>query len=191
MQNEEISHLHTNTQRQVFISQLVKKAKINPANLPRDKKDKLLLNFNDLLSKLNGVLIGQYLMKQNLSISKDDMVLIQNSDLQLMRIKERIANNDQNLNDKFCIIQDILFKNSIVFNEVVHRLCLPNFLGREVLSKLHAQNHCHLGGANLLMQFNTNFYSPKSEEWIKKLAQSCLFCRLNQDRKVLQTKGSQ
>jgi hypothetical protein len=67
---------------------------------------------------------------------------------------------------------------------------LPDFLGRKVLSKLHAQNHCHLGGTNLLMQFNTNFYSPKSEEWIKKLAQSCLFCRLNQDRKVLQTKGS-
>jgi hypothetical protein len=136
------------------------------------------------------VLIGQYLMKQNLSISKDDMVLIQNSDLQLMKITEKIANNDQHLNDKSCIIQDILFNNLIVFNEVVHRLCLPEFLGHKVLSKLHAQNHCHLGGANLLMQFNTNFYSPRSEEWIKKLAQSCLFCRLNQDRKVLQTKGS-
>jgi hypothetical protein len=76
------------------------------------------------------------------------------------------------------------------FNEIVHRLCLPDFLGREVLSKLHARNHCHLGGANLLMQFNTNFYSPRSKEWIKKLAQSCLFCRLNRDRKTLQTKGS-
>ena len=93
LQNEEISHLHTNTQRQIFISQLVKKAKVNPANLPRDRRDKLLLNFNNLLSKLNGVLIGQYLMKQNLNISKDDMVLIQNSDLQLMRIKEKIAHN--------------------------------------------------------------------------------------------------
>ena len=134
LQNEEISHLHTNTQRQIFISQLVKKAKVNPANLPRDRRDKLLLNFNNLLSKLNGVLIGQYLMKQNLNISKDDMVLIQSSDLQLMRIKEKIAHNDQHLNDKFCIIDDILFKNSIVFNEVVNCLCLPDFLGREVLS---------------------------------------------------------
>jgi hypothetical protein len=85
-QNEEISHLHTNTQRQIFISQLVRKTKVSPANLPRDKRDKLLLNFNELLGKLNGVLVGQYLMKQNLNISKDDMMLIQNSDIQLMKI---------------------------------------------------------------------------------------------------------
>ena len=178
-QNEEISHLHTNTQRQIFISQLVRKTKVSPANLPRDKKNKLLLNFNELLSKLNGVLVGQYLMKNNLNISKDDMMLIQNSDMQLMKIKEKIEKNDPNLNSKFCIIQGILFKNAMVFNEIVHRLCLPDFLGREVLSKLHARNHCHLGGTNLLMQFNANFYSPQSEEWIKKLSQSCLFCRLN------------
>ena len=43
---------------------------------------------------------------------------------------------------------------------------------------------------NLKSQFNQNFYTPKCEDWVKKLAQSCLFCRLNQDRKVLQTKGS-
>ena len=57
------------------------------------------------------MLIGQYLQKQNLSISKSDMILIQNSDSQLVKIKERIEKNDEHLNDKFCIIQDILFKN--------------------------------------------------------------------------------
>ena len=90
LQNEQISQLHNNTQRQIFITKLVKQAKINPASLPRGKNDKLLLNFNDLLSKLNAVLIGQYLQKQNLSISKSDMILIQNSDSQLVKIKERI-----------------------------------------------------------------------------------------------------
>ena len=77
LQKEQISQLHNNTQRQIFITKLVKQAKINPASLPRGKNDKLLLNFNDLLSKLNAVLIGQYLQKQNLSISKSDMILIQ------------------------------------------------------------------------------------------------------------------
>ena len=161
LQNEQISQLHNNTQRQIFITKLVKQAKINPASLPRGKNDKLLLNFNDLLRKLNAVLIGQYLQKQNLSISKSDMILIQNSDSQLVKIKERIEKNDEHSNDKFCIIQDILFKNSIMFDEIVPRLCLPAFLGREVLSKLHARNHCHLGGVNLLTQFNNQKKGPR------------------------------
>ena len=64
-QNGEIANLHENTQRQIFITKLVKKAKVNPASLPRGKGDKLSLNFNDLLSRLNTVLVGQYL--QNLT----------------------------------------------------------------------------------------------------------------------------
>ena len=76
IQNEQISQLHDNTQRQIFITKLVKKAKINPASLPRGKNDKLLLNFNDLLGKLNAVLIGQYLQKENLGISISDIILI-------------------------------------------------------------------------------------------------------------------
>ena len=106
--------------------------------MPGGKGDKLLLNFNELLGKLNAVLIGQYLQKRTLSISKSDMELIQNSDLQLVKIKERIEKNDTHLIDKFCIIQNILFKNSVIFDEIVPRLCLPSFLGREVLSKLHS-----------------------------------------------------
>jgi hypothetical protein len=109
LQNDQIANLHNNTQRQIFITKLVKQANINPASLPRGKNDKLLLNFNDLLGKLNAVLIGQYLQKLTLSISKSDMELIQNSDLQLVKIKERIEKNDTHLNDKFCLIQNILF----------------------------------------------------------------------------------
>ena len=87
VQNEKISMLHDNTQRQIFITKLVKKAKINPASLPRGKNDKLSLNFNDLLGKLNTVLIGQYLQKENLGITKSDIILIQDSDNKLVKIK--------------------------------------------------------------------------------------------------------
>ena len=97
--------------RQIFITKLVKQANVNPASLPRGQGDKLLLNFNELLGKLNAVLIGQYLQKQTLSISKNDMELIQNNDLQLVKIKERIEKNDAHLNGKFCMIDNILFKN--------------------------------------------------------------------------------
>ena len=80
--------MHENTQRQIFITKLVKKAQINPASLPRGKSDRLSLNFNDLLSKLNTVLIRQYLQKENLGITKSDVILIQDSDSKLTKIKE-------------------------------------------------------------------------------------------------------
>ena len=123
----------------------------------------MLFNFNDFLGKLNAVLVGQYLQKENLGISRSDIILIQDSDSKLVKIKEQIEINDNHLNDKFCIIRDVLFKNSILFDEIVPRLCLPAFLGREVLSKLHERNHCHLGGVNLLTQFNANFFTPDCE----------------------------
>ena len=54
----------------------MRQANVNPASLPRGKGDKLQLNFNELLEKLNAVLIAQYLQKQTLSISKHDLKFI-------------------------------------------------------------------------------------------------------------------
>ena len=73
--------------------------------------------------------------------------MIQDSDSKLAKIKQQIQINDQLLNDKFCLIDDVLYKNSLVFDQIVQRLCLPSYLGREILSKLHQRNHCHLGEA--------------------------------------------
>ena len=65
IQNEKILQLHTNTQRQVFITKLVRQARVSPSNLPRDKNNKLLLNFNPLLARLNTILVGQYLQNKS------------------------------------------------------------------------------------------------------------------------------
>ena len=189
-QNDEVSSLHENQQRQIYITRMVKRAKIHPASLPRGRGDKLTLNFNDLLQKLNTVLVAQYLQKENLGLSKSDLILIQESDSQLSKIKERIYKEDDNLDGKFCVVDDILWKKRLIFDQVVHRLCLPSFLGREVIQKLHNRNHCHIGGTNLHQQFGDNFYTPDAEKWIKRLSQSCLFCRLNENKRTMKTKGS-
>ena len=90
----------------------------------------------------------------------------------------------------FCVINDILWKKRLIFDQIIHRLCLPSFLGREVIRKLHDRNHCHIGGTNLFQQFSENFYTPEAEKWIKRLSQSCLFCRLNENKRTMKTKGS-
>jgi hypothetical protein len=52
---DELAGLDTNVQRQIYVTRLVKQAKVDPINLPRNKKNKLLLNFDDLLNKLNSI----------------------------------------------------------------------------------------------------------------------------------------
>ena len=130
-----------------------------------------------------------YLMKGNLQISKPDIIQIQSTGEHLINIRKKISQNDENINSKFCLIIEVLFKKSLVFNEIVYRLCLPRYLGREILFKLHNKNHCHISDLNLQLQFNANFYTYKCAELVKTLAQSCLLCRLNQDRKTMATKG--
>ena len=136
---DELAGLHTNVQRQIYVTRLVKQAKVDPINLPRNKKNKLLLNFDELLNKLNSSLLSMYLMKGNLQISNSDIIQIQSTDEHLDNIRKKISQNDENMNSKFCLIREVLFKKSLVFNEIVYRLCLPRYLGREILLKLHAR----------------------------------------------------
>ena len=94
-----------------------------------------------------------------MSIDKSDLILIQKSDRHLGSIMQNLLQENQpNENNKFVMINDIRFRHCTIFNEKVPRLCLPISLGREVLFKIHSINHCHVGGTNLLEQFNAIFY---------------------------------
>ena len=52
-QQDELDRLNSNVQRQVFLSKLVRKTRVNPESLPRNKKDKISLHFDNLLTNLN------------------------------------------------------------------------------------------------------------------------------------------
>ena len=109
------------------------------------------------------------------------MVQIQETDEFLAAIKHKInCNTTNNGGNKFCIEKGVLFKRSTIYNEIIYRLCLPVYLGREILQKLHDRNSCHITGDNLRLQFENNFYVHGCRELIKKLSQSCLLCQLNE-----------
>ena len=188
VQDEQISQLHTNRQRQVFLTKMIRQAKVSPTSLPKDGKNKLLLNFSPLLERLNTILCGQYLQKSLLGLKIEDLEKIQNADPTLSSIKNKILERDSNLNQRFIIKQGILYKNSLIFDQIIPRLCLPEFLGSEIIHKLHHLNRFHLGGINLEKQFKSNFYTPNCTNIIKKLGQLCLFCRLNRNKRTAQTK---
>ena len=94
-QQNQINELHSNVQRQIFLSELVRKTHVNPESLPRNKKDKISLHFDTLLSNLNSILLGQYLQKENMSINISDLILIQKSDRHLGAIIQKLLQENQ------------------------------------------------------------------------------------------------
>ena len=69
------------------------------------------LHFETLLSNLNSILLGQYLQKENMSIDRSDLILIQKSDRHLGAIIHKLLQeNQQNVNSKFVLLNNVLFK---------------------------------------------------------------------------------
>ena len=93
------------------------------------------MNFYRMLGNLNSLLLGQYLMKSGLSITKRDLIEIQSSDKNLSnKINQVTEQNVSDLNN-FELHQGILYKVKMVYEQKAFRLCLPEFLGREIFTK--------------------------------------------------------
>ena len=73
------------------------------------------MNFYKMLENLNSLLLGQYLMKSGLSITKRDLIEIQSSDKNLSnKINQMQEQNVSELNN-FELHQGILYKNKNSF----------------------------------------------------------------------------
>ena len=119
-----------------------------------------------------------------------DIKLIQEADSFLNNLIQKVRQSDSGEFKSFVLKNNSLFKIVTVLGERVLRLCLPSFLGVELIQKLHSSNNLHLSGGQLLAQFNMNFYVRNAEHIVANLKQTCLFCRLNSDRRKLHVKGT-
>ena len=145
----------------------------------------MIFNFDKLVANLNGILVGQYLIRSNLQLTNDDLSGIQQGDKHLYAIIDRLQTNNQTKSDsKFILRNNVLFKESIIYDQVIYRLCLPQFLALEVLTKLHFRNSAHLNSENLKTQFSNNFYTPNCQDLIANLEKTCIVCRLNRNPKA-------
>ena len=75
----------------------------------------------------------------------------------------------------------ILYKVSLIYGQKLYRLCLPSYLGREVIGKLHYKSEAHLSLQNLIAIFNQNFVSPNIDKLAKQTIQACIICKLNRN----------
>ena len=85
-----------------------------------------------MLENLNSLLLGQFLIKTGLQISNKDLEQIQSSDTKLYSI---ITQLDQ-FKD-FEVHKKILYKVSEIYGQKLYRLCLPTYLSRDIVGKLH------------------------------------------------------
>ena len=175
-------------EKQVRITSLIKEVGVHNVFLPRDVKGKLKFDFHRLLANLNTILISQYLQKSQNCVNKDDIIELQQSDPVLKNIIYKVMTEDQ-VNEKFIVKDQILFKLTLMYGVQIYRLCLPMNLAREVLSILHNYKSAHLGTNNLRLKFRSNFWCWGLENALKSIKNGCLICRLNADKRELAVKG--
>ena len=82
-----------------------------------------------------------------------------------------------------------MYKVSEIYGQKLYRLCLPAYLGRDIVGKLHYKSEAHLSLGNLIAIHNQNFYTPNVEKIGKQIIQSCVICKLNRNKYKKQTLG--
>ena len=108
--------LHSKQSRQIYICSVMQSARVQEENMPRDKNNRKSFPFNSLLSKLNSIILGQYLIKTDMCISPQDVTEIQSTDPYLNEIRTRLGDNyeTKSVNNHFVLHKDLLFRNSLV-----------------------------------------------------------------------------
>ena len=77
-------------QKQIFLTELILKAKVDINTLELNKRGAVKLKFHRMLENLNSLLLGQFLIKTGLQISTKDLEQIQTSDSRLYSIKTQL-----------------------------------------------------------------------------------------------------
>ena len=150
-------------EKQVQITSLIRETGVQSIFLPKDVKGKLRFYFHRLLDNLNTILVAQYLQKTENCLSKDDIIELQQSDPVLKDIIDKVINEEQ-VNDKFIVKDQILFNLTLMYGVQIFRLCLPMNLEREFLFILHNHKSAHLGTNNLRLKFRSNFWCRNLED---------------------------
>ena len=182
--------LHDTKSKQLNVCSLAQTAHIREECLPRDNKNRKTFHYEDLVGKLNSIVLGQYLIRGNMSISPADIKEMQDNDQYLRDIRLQLQGDPRKVDSHFVVIRNLLFKQDLVFGEQLHRLCLPPLICENILHILHDCSKAHISRINLINQYNANFYTRGIEGISRKVIQKCLHCSLNMRRRKLMVKGS-
>ena len=160
--------------------------------IPKNHKNGKFIKYEDLIAKLNAIVLGQYLIRTRMAIEPQDVKMLQQSDPFLKDIILQLSNNPESssVDASFVLIRGLLFKTELLFGEKLHKLCLPPLVCENVLQILHDSSRAHLTRVNLVNHFNRNFYTRGIENISRKIIAKCLHCTLNLRKRTSIVKGS-
>merc|ERR1711954_582682 len=182
-------NLYDTGSKQVHVQMLAQVANVNEDLIP--KKNGKFKKYDDTIARLNAIIMGQYLIRSNMSIEPDDVKEFQNSDPFLKNIISQLQENPpaKNVDQSFVLIKQLLFKIEMIFGERVYKLCLPPIICEQILLILHDSVKAHLSRENLVNHFNRNFFTRGITDISKKIVSKCLHCSLNLRKRKLSVKG--
>merc|ERR1711954_611019 len=182
-------NLYDTSSKQVHGKMLAHLANVNEDLIP--KKNGKFKKYDDTIDRLNAIVMGQYLIRSNMSIEPDDVKEFQNSDPFLKNIISQLQENPpaNDIDQSFVLIKQLLFKIEMIFGERVYKLCLPPVICEQILQILHDSVKTHLPRESLVNHFNRNFYTRGITDISKKIVSKCLHCSLNLRKRKRNVKG--
>ena len=85
---------------------------------------------------------------------------------------------DNNASRDFIIRNNVLYKIKLLGGITIHKLCLPEDITFEILTRLHVNENLHLSASQTAAMFAMNFYCPQLQKISKTLTFQCVVCTL-------------
>ena len=137
---------------------------------------------------LQALLFGHYLRQNNNKLTKDDIISLQASDKQVVKLIKKIqtaAEPEPEVGDetgrdkvKFFLRDGILYRKcwNKVRNITFTNLVLPSFLMREICMNLHRQKQIHINAGDTVALIKTAFWSYNMFQIAKSCQNDCVTC---------------
>ena len=142
-----------------------------------DIKEEIAGSYTTTAQKLNKLLIGQKLFKNQNLFDKETIAALQN-DCDFCKGLINKLKEDKNCTKQFQLVGGVLYRTSTIFGKEALNLVIPNHLSREILKNLHNRFNIHGANNQLCKLYQINFYTPNLNKIAKSIKNDCVICTL-------------
>ena len=149
---------------------------------------------------LSLLLFNNHMRRKGDTLSTQDLISLQNSDSDLVKIIEKVKKGDNSETTSKYRVSHFELTNNILyrvtkqkrhnFDFTYRALCVPKFMAYQIAAKLH-NKHTHLNAVDMSALIQKAFYSPSQVEMCKRAGEQCLVCFYSFQPKKRHSRGEQ